>query len=240
MLVAVPAQAQVGAAPAANTLGVVAGLNVNMPRFDPSVDQVFQDVFGFDSGESKGKMGFAAGVSFDRALTSNLNLRVQGLFSQVGLSFSGEVSEVLLASTAGATPAGINGGSTFSVENVITLNQLVIDALVGIPMGADSRANILAGLSFAFNLSQKETFKTVLDGVEEEENVEGEDQTDIKDNNVALAFGAEFRAAARFWIGVLYRLGLTNLDNSSDEPDALFKSVKLSTLFVFVRISFGG
>jgi hypothetical protein len=233
---AVPASAQVGAAPSSTTLGVIAGLNMTMPKFDPDIDDALD--FIFDDSFSEGKKGFLAGITFDMNLTPKMGFRAQGTIVQNGVDFGGSAT-VLLPSPSSATPAGASASFTDTIK--VRLTQLEIGAMAVLPVGAAARINILAGLFFAFGIS---------DSIEEEfcegddcETVELENgpdgDFDINTNNTSLGFGAEFKATEKLFIGILYKFGLTNIDNLSDQEDPLFNSVKVNAFQVFVRIRFG-
>jgi hypothetical protein len=239
LLLAAPASAQVGApmGGASNSIGVIAGLNLASVSFDPSIDSVLDD-FGFADGGSLGRKGIAAGIAFQRALTPKVNLRIHGLFSQVGLGFEADAGNNGFAATAGgATPAGaIQNG----FRQQINLNQFNIDALVNLPVGEASKVCINAGMFFAFNIGQTETVTEFFDGEEDEFELEGDDQTDIKSNAMGLAFGAEVHATPQISVGALYRLGLTNIDASVDDEGATFNSVKPRVILVYVIFRIGG
>ena len=231
LLLAVPAHAQ-------NRIGVIGGVNLSTASFDPSVSSVFQ-AQGADSADSKGKTGFGIGISFERALSPKVNLRLHGLFNQIGFGFEGNAT-FAAAGTAGlgASPAGAIG--TFEFENNFTLNEFNIDALVNLPVGAAARFSINAGMFFSFLMSDKQTFREVFEGVVDEGTLDEEDEADIKSSDVGVGIGAEFKITPRVIIGALYRLGLVDRDNSTGEEASPFNSVKTRALFIYVLIPIGG
>ncbi len=235
---AVPAYAQVGAATSSNTVGVIAGLNLAMPKFDPDIEEALDGIFDDDI-ESKGKTGFFAGVTFDMNVSPKFGFRVQGTILQTGIEFGGSFqSEAIAIAAGGASPAGI---PTVTVSQTVFLDvmQFEIGAMAVLPVGAEARANILAGLFFAFNVSDSLELESCVDDDCETDEIPDDEGLDFKSNNMSLGFGAEFKATNNLFIGALYKLGLTNLDETSDEPDAFFNSVKMNAFQVFVRFVFG-
>lgn len=232
LLAAIPAQAQ-------NKIGVIGGVNLSSASFDPSVSTALQGI-GLDTGESTGKTGFGVGISFERALSPKANLRLHGLFNQIGFGIKGNASLSLAgAGGLGASPAGASA-ILYEVEQKVTLNEFDIDALVNLPVGAAARFSINAGMFFSFLMSDKQTFREVLDGDVDEGTVEEEDEIDIKGSDVGVAVGGEFKITRQVIVGALYRLGLVNRDNDADEEDALFNSVKSRAIFIYVVIPIGG
>lgn len=226
LLVAAPSYAQ-------NKIGVIAGLNLSNVSFDPDAGAALEE-FGVINGDSKGKTGFGVGIAFERALTPQVNLRLHGIFQQIGFGLTGDVP-FSLASTAGASPAGIDGDS-FPIENNITLNEFLIDAMVNLPVGAAARFSINAGLFFSFLMSQGEEF--IVDGEDQSDDPEFE-ETAIKGSDAGLAIGADFKITPKIIVGALYRLGFVNRDDA-DDIDAIFDSAKTRAIMIYVIFMFSG
>ena len=227
LLLAVPAHAQ-------NRIGVIGGVNLSTASFDPSVSTALAEE-GF-SADSKGKTGFGVGISFERTLSPKVNLRLHGLFNQIGFGIEGNGTfSAAGAAGLGASPAG--GVGTFEVENNYTLNEFNIDALVNLPVGAAARFSINAGMFFSFLMSDKQTFKNVFEGDVDEGTVDEENEVNIKGNDAGIGIGGEFKITPKVIVGALYRLGLVDRDDDEETP---FNSVKTRAIFIYVLIPIGG
>ena len=229
-LVAQSAQAQ-------TQLSLLGGINIASLRFNPSVEEVFVDEIGLDTGGSKGIIGVAAGVGVGMPLTGRLGLQIDAFVTEIGTKLEGSISDGFLAAAgrSGIRPAGIG---SVSFEQTIRRWALDVKANVAIPLGSETaamRARVLAGLFFEFYLNQSEKIVESINGDEDETDVPEDEQTDIKDNNVGVNLGFELWPTEKLAFLALYQLGLVNIDNSSDEADALFSSVKVSRFIVGIR-----
>lgn len=158
-------------------------------------------------------------------MSPKFGIRVQGTVLQTGIEFGGSLQTGMSIPTTAATPAGV---PLVTIDQTVFLNmtQLEIGAMAVLPVGASARANILAGLFFGFNISDSLELARVHRRRLHDRDIPDDVGLDFKTNNMSLGFGAEFKATERLFVGALYKFGLTNLDNLSDEPDAIFNSVK--------------
>ncbi len=124
--------------------------------------------------------------------------------------------------------AGING-----VDIEFNLAYLEVPVMLKYAFGTgDTKPYIMAGPTIGFNLSAKQKISFGSDS----------EETDIKDDISSTDFGLGFGGGVNFLTGnnsifveVRYTLGLTNINDSSDDPDT---EIKTKGIQIFAGIIF--
>ena len=203
---------------AAQDIGVLGGANVSMVRFDPSLPSVYRDFFFYDNASVSQKTGLVAGVQFNQPLGhSNLKLVIEGLVRQTGITVEGD-SRFL--------------GPVFSDTDTIKLTWLEVPVMLGIPAG--SKASVHAGMFFGTRVRYTEHYKAIFDGeIQQDDDLTGNDRTDLKTTNVGLALGAQVQASPLIDVGGRFNVALSSIDNVIDSD---FKSVRAGGVSFFVVV----
>ena len=199
-------------------IGVLGGANVSMVRFDPSLPSVYRDFFFYDHASVSQKTGLVAGVQFTQPLGhSNFKLVIEGLIKQTGITVEGD-SRFL--------------GPVFSDTDQIRLTWFEVPVMLAIPAG--SKASIHGGMFFGTRVRYTEHYKAIFDGeIQEDNDLTGNDRTDLKTRNVGLAIGAQVQASRMIDVGGRFNVALSSIDNVVDSD---FKSVRASGLSLFVVV----
>ena len=220
--VATPAEAQ-------NSLGVVGGFNIAHLTFDPPINKVYADAFGFDASSSRVN-GLAAGISFERPFGGRPAFLIEGLFSQAGTTIKGSASNVLPASAARVGALGIDDVD-YTFEEKIKLSVLEVPMMLVFPFGVGGKVRLMGGGVLAFNVRQKETVRETRGGESRQINLEGDDQAQIKRTHFGIALGGQVNLTPQVGIGGRFNLGLTNLDDEDD-----FDSIRMRIIRIYVLL----
>ena len=202
----------------AQDIGVLGGASISMVRFDPSLPSVYRDFFFYDHATVSQKTGLVAGVQFAQRLgRTDCKLVIEGLIRQMGITIEGD-SRFL--------------GPVFSDTDTIKLTWFEVPVMLAIPVG--SKAAVHGGMFFGTRVGYTEHYKAVFDGeIQQDDDLKGDDRTDLKTKNVGLALGAQVQASRMIDVGGRFNIALTNID---DVVDSDFKSVRASSVSVFVVI----
>jgi len=225
------------AAPAAaqTKLGILAGLNFSRLKTDPCVCELFTNEFGANWAEMVRKAGLVAGLTVERPLSERVHLRVNALYSVVRFNVNAEYSDILSAKSSGPVPAGGPYIPTYVVGQELAMRRFEVDTLASIPIGRQGRASILAGIFTAFGMGQAERVTTVYDdGYVDDYVPSNDEETTFNAFDMGIGLGAEFAPLRRVNVGVMWKLGLSNIG-----PDSPFNAVKTSRFSVYTRIPLG-
>jgi len=159
------------------------------------------------------RTGFAVGGYLVVAVASNVSVQPEVLFIRKGAKYKGS-GDLYIEELGGTVTADWEATLTFDYVEIPVLFRITAGS------GSDTRPYFLAGPAIAFKTSSKEKAKVSAMGqsVELEEDIdEGVKSTDF---GVLFGAGLEFPlGSATGLVEARYELGLTSLDDTSDEVD---------------------
>jgi len=176
-------------------------------------------------GELDNRLGILGGAVVELRFTDNLALQTELGFIQKGAKSEFSYSDPQL------------GDVSEEVEFIFNYLEVPVLFKAGTSFGK-ARLDALVGPSFGYAMNAKGKYKVTIDGnTEEEEEDLDFDENGIKRLDLGLQFGAalgiNITESAQLFVDGRYLLGLSNLNEDSEDGDIKTKGIALSAGVLF-------